>query len=102
MGPAVLPTFMLPRACLGIVVRFFLEYRGDPSSFAREVQARFPCCAQPVEDLRNAFAFWNDLKRCVDDIAERLEADDLSKDMEHASQILLAQQQRMNIHPPAR
>merc|ERR1711941_66428 len=31
--PAVLPTFMLPRACMGIVVRHFLEYKGDPSLF---------------------------------------------------------------------
>merc|ERR1719464_1452629 len=41
--PAVLPTFMLPRACMGIVVRFFLEYRGDPAQFQREMQSRFPC-----------------------------------------------------------
>ena len=33
----VLPTFMLPRACMGIVVRFFLDYRGDASTFPREL-----------------------------------------------------------------
>merc|ERR1719464_1894106 len=33
--PAVLPTFMLPRACMGIVVRHFLEYRGEPMGFQR-------------------------------------------------------------------
>merc|ERR1719203_606089 len=97
--PAVLPTFMLPRACMGIVVRFFLEYRGDPTQFQREVQSRFPCCSQPVEDIRSAFAFWKDLRRCVEKIAEGLEADDLSKDMEHASEVLKAQQQRLGIHP---
>merc|ERR1719394_2113981 len=64
--PAVLPTFMLPRACMGIVVRFFLEYRGEAGAFQREMSARFPCCVQPMEDLRSAFAFWADLRRCVD------------------------------------
>merc|ERR1719191_1731308 len=31
--PALLPTFMLPRACMGIVVLFFLNYRGEPGGF---------------------------------------------------------------------
>ena len=32
--PALLPTFMLPRACMGIVFRFFLEYQGDAPNLA--------------------------------------------------------------------
>jgi len=97
--PAVLPTFMLPRACMGIVVRFFLEYRGQPEHFQQQMQQRFPCCVQPMEDLRAAFAFWNDLRRCVDTIAEPLGAEDLMRDMHSASEMLLQQQQRLNLHP---
>merc|ERR1719210_2077859 len=58
--PAVLPTFMLPRACMGIVVRYFLEYKGDPMSFKNDISQKFPCCVQPLEDLKNAFTFWYD------------------------------------------
>lgn len=95
--PAVLPTFMLPRACMGIVVRFFLEYRGDAASFQREMSARFPCCVQPMEDLRSAFAFWADLRRCVDLIAEPCQAQELARDMHLASEVLQIQQQKLNI-----
>mmetsp|Transcript_38027 Transcript_38027/g.97153 ORF Transcript_38027/g.97153 Transcript_38027/m.97153 type:complete len:739 (+) Transcript_38027:75-2291(+) len=94
---AILPMFMLPRACMGIVVRHFLDYRGEASSFAREIQTRFPCCNQPIEDLRSAFAFWEDLRRCVDDIAEKLGAEELAEDMKNASEILYAQQQKLGI-----
>lgn len=97
--PAVLPTFMLPRACMGIVVRHFLDYRGQPEHFQRDVAAKFPCCVQPVEDLKAAFAFWEDLRRCVDTIAEPLGADELSEDMKNASEILAAQQRKLNIFP---
>merc|ERR1712139_349063 len=79
--PALLPTFMLPRACMGIVVKFYLEYRGKPSDFAQEVSAKFPCCAQPISDLKLAVRFWDDLRRCVDDIAEPLGAEDLANQM---------------------
>jgi len=95
--PAVLPTFMLPRACMGIVVRFFLEYRGEPAGFVKDMQQKFPCCMQPMDDLKSAFAFWDDLRRCVDEIAEPLEAQGLAEDMKYASEILLQQQRRLNI-----
>merc|ERR1711953_829957 len=83
--PAVLPTFMLPRACMGIVVRHFLEYQGDAASFQKEIQGRFPCCLQPIEDLKNAFLLWEDLRRCVDAIAEPLECEELRDEMTMAT-----------------
>jgi len=94
-APALLPTFMLPRACMGIVVRFFLNYKGDGPSFSKEILSRFPCCVQPIEDLKLAFRFWEDLKRCVDAIAEPLGAEELSEDMTTASEVLAQQQQRL-------
>merc|ERR1712147_147198 len=42
-APALLPTFMLSRACMGIVAQFFLRYTGDPATFAGELPAQFPC-----------------------------------------------------------
>merc|ERR1719311_1271783 len=95
--PALLPTFMLPRACMGIVVHYFLKYTGDPSQFARELGVRYPCCLQPVEDLKIAFRFWHDLKRCVDAIAEPLGAEELSEDMRHATEILAMQMDRLGL-----
>jgi len=95
--PALLPTFMLPRACMGIVVRFFLEYKGDAQSFQQEILQRFPCCMQPIEDVKLALRFWDDLRRCVDAIAEPLGAEELNEDMKAASEVLWAQQQRLGI-----
>jgi len=95
-SPAVLPTFMLPRASMGIVVKHFLNYTVDPRSFKQdvqaqfkqEIQAKFPCCIQPLEDLKSAFAFWDDMTRCVLAIAEPLGAEELAEDMKRASTIL--------------
>jgi len=95
--PAVLPAFMLPRACMGVIVKHFLDYAGDPRSFERTIEAKFPCCAQPVEDLKCAFTFWNDLERCVNEIAEPLEAQELLEDMKMATEVLKKQQRRLNI-----
>merc|ERR1711974_250303 len=94
MGP-----FMLPRACMGIVCLFFLRYKGDPAQFSNQLRERFPCCIQPKEDLRGAFLFWDDLRRCVDQIAEPLGAEELAEDMKHASTFLVQQQQRLGLFP---
>jgi hypothetical protein len=99
--PAILPTFMLPRACMGIVVRHFLDYQGDGANFQKDIMTRFPCCIQPVEDLKNAFLFWDDLRRCVDAIAEPLDCTELRDEMEMAhNEFLLPQQRNLGIMPP--
>eukprot|EP00930_Biecheleria_cincta_P050597 TRINITY_DN3578_c0_g3_i1.p1 TRINITY_DN3578_c0_g3~~TRINITY_DN3578_c0_g3_i1.p1 ORF type:complete len:759 (-),score=134.44 TRINITY_DN3578_c0_g3_i1:56-2332(-) len=96
--PADLPTFMLPRACMGIVVKFFLEYQGSPDNFRTELSKRFPCCVQPIDDLKLAFRFWEDLRRCVGTIAEPLGAEELEKDMRSANEILEMQKKRLGGH----
>eukprot|EP00933_Yihiella_yeosuensis_P021782 TRINITY_DN17190_c0_g1_i1.p1 TRINITY_DN17190_c0_g1~~TRINITY_DN17190_c0_g1_i1.p1 ORF type:complete len:755 (-),score=163.04 TRINITY_DN17190_c0_g1_i1:341-2605(-) len=94
--PAVLPTFMLPRACLGIVVNFFLDYKGDAKSFKDDVQKRFPCCVQPMEDLKTAFDFWDDLTRCVKTIVSDLgSCEDMAQEMEMAGEMLKKQKARL-------
>jgi len=93
----VLPTFMLPRACMGIVCLFFLKYEGDAVSFPRELVQRFPCCSRPMEDLATAFLFWDDLKRCVRKIAEPLGAQELAADMEAASKVLARKRNELGL-----
>jgi hypothetical protein len=95
--PAVLPTFMLPRACMGIVVVHFLQYDGDAMAFQRHLESKFTCCAQPLEDLQNAIQFWNDLARCVEEIAEPLEAQELLQDIKSATEVLMAQKRNLRI-----
>mmetsp|Transcript_57653 Transcript_57653/g.137121 ORF Transcript_57653/g.137121 Transcript_57653/m.137121 type:complete len:781 (+) Transcript_57653:107-2449(+) len=96
---ALLPTFMLPRACMGIVCQFFLQFHGNPGEFSKELRDRFPCCLQPKEDLKTAMLFWEDLRRCVDEIAEPLGAGELAEDMKNASMLLESQQQRLGVFP---
>lgn len=96
-SPALLPTFMLPRACMGIVVRFFLEYRGSPQEFGNELKQKFPCCCQPKEDLKHAFQFWDDLRRCMNGFANTLGAQDLNEEMTNASDWLRNQQQALGL-----
>jgi hypothetical protein len=97
---AVLPTFIFPRACTGIVVLFFLSYRGDAGSFTKELRVRFPCCRDAKQDLRDAFLFWNDLRRCVDETAEPLQNQVMSDDFRTASGVLAAQQKQLGVFPP--
>eukprot|EP00440_Ansanella_granifera_P033251 gb/GFBE01036076.1/.p1 GENE.gb/GFBE01036076.1/~~gb/GFBE01036076.1/.p1 ORF type:complete len:111 (+),score=16.35 gb/GFBE01036076.1/:1-333(+) len=96
--PAELPTFMLPRACMGIVVRYFLEYDKDPAEFQRELAKKFPCCIQAIDDLRLAFRFWNDVRRCVTTKAETLGAEEVRDAINAAHKILCRQQERLGLH----
>jgi len=95
------PTFMLPRACMGIVCQYFLQYQGNAASFSRDLTTNFPCCTQPKEDLKYALLFWEDLKRCVDAIAEPLGAEELAEDIKAASEVLHQQQHKLGIFPEA-
>jgi len=98
MTQALLPTFMLPRACMGIVCQFMLKHQWtDPGQFARELTKQFPCCLQPLEDLKMAFHFWEDVRRCVNKIAEPLGAEDLAEDMSMATRILESKKSLLGI-----
>jgi len=95
--PALLPTFMLTRACMGIVTKHFLEFKGSREQLVKEMQANFPCCQQPLADLQIAFEFWKELKKCLDAIAEPLGAEHLKEEMDHANGILEAQKQKYGL-----
>jgi len=97
---ALLPTFMLPRACMGIVTHFFLTYVGEPEQFQKELVARFPCCVQPRLDLQQAFLFWEDVRRCVESMCEAgLDCADLAEDMRAAGQMMNDRQKLLNVFP---
>lgn len=98
--PALLPTFMLPRACLGIVVKFFMEYAGAPENFQGELKKKFPCCLQPVEDLKTAIKFFKVFSESVNYLVEHLGDDDLSEllqFMQIATEDLNKQKTRLGI-----
>jgi hypothetical protein len=92
---AMLPTFMPPRASMGIAFRYFLDYKGEPSAFENSLKRAFPCCAQPKEDLLKAFDFWSELRRCVIQIAEPLGAEEFAEDMDNATVLLDQQKDRL-------
>merc|ERR1712107_164578 len=94
-SPAMLPTFMPPRASMGIVFRYFLEYKGEPSAFESGLQSAFPCCSRPKEDLVKAFEFWSELRRCVNEIAEPLGAEEFAEDIGAAAKLMDSQRERL-------
>ena len=83
-----LPALMLPRACLGIVAKFMLEYGGDAKSFEADAKKKFPCATDPVGDLKVGFAFWAELLRIVSAIAEPLGTTDMLEEMKLAGKLL--------------
>jgi len=98
----LLPTFMLPRTCTGIVVDYFLEYQGEPSKFIPELQAKFPCCTHARQDLLQAFIFWEEMIRLTESMVEGglMEEDDgFPQDMRTAGNYLKRQQQALGLIP---
>ena len=85
---STLPAFMLPRACLGIVTKFFLAYTGDAKTFETDLKRKFPCTADPIADLKAGFAFWAELHRVIEAIAEPLGTTDMLDEMNVAGKLL--------------
>jgi len=97
---ALLPTFMLPRACMGIVANFFLTYNGDTNDFNTILMDKFPCCSQPRFDLQQAMLFWEDVRRCVDEMcASELDCSELAEDMAAADAVLQRKMTSMALWP---
>eukprot|EP00397_Hematodinium_sp_SG-2012_P003551 GEMP01003559.1.p1 GENE.GEMP01003559.1~~GEMP01003559.1.p1 ORF type:complete len:746 (+),score=145.90 GEMP01003559.1:519-2756(+) len=92
-----LPAFMLSRSCMGIVARYFLNYKADPGCLAKELHHKFPCCQQPLADLKVGFEFWGEFKRCVEIIAEPLDAQELLVEMNLATSILRVQRKKLDV-----
>jgi len=96
---ALLPTFMLPRACMGIVVHFVLTYTGDPAQFQKELAIKFPCCVQPRQDLMQGIIFWEDVSRVVGQLCDAgLELETFAEDMKNATKLLREKQNQLGLH----
>mmetsp|Transcript_43019 Transcript_43019/g.113106 ORF Transcript_43019/g.113106 Transcript_43019/m.113106 type:complete len:735 (+) Transcript_43019:72-2276(+) len=93
-GSYMFPSFCPPRACMGIVMKYFLHFEPtDPQNptgqFEHHARMHFPCCVDPVGDLRVSLDFWCELKRCVDVMGQHLEGwRDFAKEMDLAGSIL--------------
>jgi len=95
-GPeALLPTFMLPRTCMGVVWKHVLQLNANalgqgsmPDLLRHELGRRFPCCVDAMGDLKASCKFWAEVHRCVSTIAEPLGALDFKASMDLADSIL--------------
>ena len=84
----LLPTFMLPRNCMGVVWKTVLTMKQESingTSLQDELLKKFPCCADPVGDLRSSMKYWDEVHRCVSMIAEPLGALDFKACMDSAN-----------------
>jgi hypothetical protein len=86
----LLPTFMLPRNCMGVVWKTVLTMKAETltGTLHEELTKKFPCCADPVADLRASMKYWEEVYRCVSTIAEPLGALDIKACMDSANIIL--------------
>jgi len=94
-GPeAMLPTFMLPRTCMGVVWKHVLSLNPQtlganaPEMLRQDLARRFPCCTDAIGDLRASCKFWSEVHRCVSMIAEPLGALDFKESMDAADLFL--------------
>jgi hypothetical protein len=99
----LLPTFMLPRACTGILVNYVLHYdeKKGPEVFSRELQQRFPCCVEPKKNLMQAFIFWEDMVRTLEKFSECIDVEELIEEAKIASNLLRRKQQALGLMPSA-
>mmetsp|Transcript_51009 Transcript_51009/g.134396 ORF Transcript_51009/g.134396 Transcript_51009/m.134396 type:complete len:742 (+) Transcript_51009:39-2264(+) len=94
----VLPPFFLPRACMGIVVKFFLNHTPSARGFEADVKKQFPCCSNPVQDLHKAIRFWHEMKRCVDQMASNMpQWAEFAQDMHNASVLLQHRERELRL-----
>ena len=92
---ATLPAFMLPRACLGIVVKYMLDYEGK--NFETDLRKKFPCATDPIADLKLGLGFWNELTRIVTAIAEPLGTTDMMDEIVAAGRLLEAKRKALGV-----
>ncbi|EER11990.1 conserved hypothetical protein [Perkinsus marinus ATCC 50983] len=109
VGPSpVLPVFMLPRTCMGIVMKYFMEWEAPQTrkpmsgaekraTFDENLRKKFACCVDPMKDLGVALEFWAEVKRCIVDISDQLGAEEMKQDVVKADILLSEKRVMMNI-----
>jgi hypothetical protein len=92
-GKPLLPTFMLPRNCMGVVWKTVLTMKKEnmTGTLQDELMKKFPCCADPVGDLKASLKYWDEVHRCVTAIAEPLGALEFKSCMDTANDTLREQ-----------
>jgi 5'-3' exonuclease len=85
---ALFPTFTVTRCCTGIVLKHILSNNISDGDLKTNLKKNFPCCADATRDIAFAVGFWKQVMRCVEHIAEPLEAQSLLEDMREADRYL--------------
>ncbi|KEP67277.1 UNVERIFIED_CONTAM: XPG N-terminal domain-containing protein [Hammondia hammondi] len=106
-----LPCFFLQRNCMGIVMKFFLEYvpmEGPvaasvplPSSsiplssplgkFEACVRMWYPCCENPLSDLCKTVLFWHQISNMINQLNSSIDVSELKDDIDAATDFLMRQ-----------
>jgi hypothetical protein len=73
---------------MGVVWKHVLRLDESVSDLASNLKRKFPCCVDPVKDLKDSLDFWKEVYRCVTEIAEPLGATDFKMCMDSADAIL--------------
>lgn len=94
---SVLPTFTLPRACMGIVLKSILNSDLQANEVSNYLRKNFQACAAAREDLQLGFQFWEECLRCVEQIAGPLGAQSLQQDMRAANDYLMHRRRQLNL-----
>ncbi|KAF4653850.1 hypothetical protein FOZ61_008641 [Perkinsus olseni] len=109
VGPSpVLPVFMLPRTCMGIVMKYFMEWEAPQTrkpmsaaekraAFDENLRKKFACCVDPMKNLGVALEFWAEVKRCIVDISDQLGAEEMKQDVVKADMLLSDKRVMMSI-----
>jgi len=88
-GPvSVLPSFMLPRTCLGLLCKWVFRYKGDSHGFEPALRKAFPTCVDALGDLKTGLKFWKELLRAVVAMSEQVGAEDFLNQMLQADKAL--------------
>lgn len=111
-----LPTFLPPRNCLGIVMKYFLEWPAEEKArrlgnsasrqerltiFTQDVTRAFVPCDDAVSDLCKGIRFWCALRRVMSVLAENTDVGNFQKDMEQAHNFLVRRiaEIGLDLHP---
>jgi hypothetical protein len=75
---------------MGVVWKTVLTMKPEHmvGTLQEELMKKFPCCADPVGDLKNSILYWEEVHRCVSMIAEPLGASEFKTCMDTANDTL--------------
>lgn len=88
---SMLPTFSIPRTCMGVVWKHILTWDcKNPSNEAlrEELKKQFPGCIDPCTGLKKALSFWKEVHRCIKAIEEPLELGEFNQYMNNATMLI--------------